>query len=53
MHWLGLKGVLLCCAAVCVSGMTREYFLRIEEVSWNYVPSGMNLIQNRTVDEDE
>uniref|UniRef100_H2VCE2 Ceruloplasmin n=1 Tax=Takifugu rubripes TaxID=31033 RepID=H2VCE2_TAKRU len=53
MHRLGLKGVLLCCAAVCVSGMTREYFLRIEEVSWNYAPSGMNLIQNRTVDEDE
>lgn len=53
MHRLGLKGVLLCCAAVCVSGMTREYFLKIEEVSWNYAPSGMNLIQNRTLDEDE
>ncbi|KAE8293886.1 Ceruloplasmin [Larimichthys crocea] len=33
--------------------MTREYFLRIEEVSWNYAPSGMNVIQNRTLDEDE
>ncbi|XP_034386087.1 ceruloplasmin-like [Cyclopterus lumpus] len=50
----GLKGVLLlCCAAVCASGMTREYFLRIEEVSWNYAPSGMNIIQNITLQEDE
>uniref|UniRef100_H3CCD3 ferroxidase n=1 Tax=Tetraodon nigroviridis TaxID=99883 RepID=H3CCD3_TETNG len=50
---LGLKGVLLFCAAVCVSGTTREYFFRIEEVSWNYAPTGMNVIQNRTLDEDE
>lgn len=53
MHLLGLKGVLLLYAAVCVSGMTREYFLRIEEVSWNYAPTGMNVIHNRTLDEDE
>ncbi|XP_034386263.1 ferroxidase HEPHL1-like [Cyclopterus lumpus] len=33
--------------------MTREYFLRIEEVSWNYAPSGMNIIQNITLQEDE
>ncbi|XP_070688213.1 ceruloplasmin [Pempheris klunzingeri] len=53
MHRLGLKGVLLLfCAAVCVSGMKRVYFLRIEEVPWNYAPSGMNIIQNRTVQED-
>uniref|UniRef100_A0A4W6F5T2 ferroxidase n=1 Tax=Lates calcarifer TaxID=8187 RepID=A0A4W6F5T2_LATCA len=45
--------LLLCCAAVCVSGMRREYFVRIEEVSWNYAPSGMNIIQNRTLQEDE
>uniref|UniRef100_A0A8D0D299 Hephaestin n=1 Tax=Sander lucioperca TaxID=283035 RepID=A0A8D0D299_SANLU len=50
----GLNGVLLLCgAAGCVSGMRREYFLRIEEVSWNYAPSGMNFIQNRTLQEDE
>ncbi|XP_071342581.1 ceruloplasmin isoform X2 [Trachinotus anak] len=54
MRWLTLRSVLLLwCAAVCVSGMRREYFLRIEEVSWNYAPSGMNIIQNRTVAEDE
>ncbi|KAF1385398.1 hypothetical protein PFLUV_G00107330 [Perca fluviatilis] len=54
MHRLWLSGALLLCwAAVCVSGMRREYFLRIEEVSWNYAPSGMNLIQNRTLQEDE
>ncbi|XP_035508690.1 ceruloplasmin isoform X1 [Morone saxatilis] len=54
MHRLGLRGaLLLCCAAVCVSGVTREYFFRIEEVSWNYAPSGMNIIQNRTLQEDE
>ncbi|XP_053179120.1 ceruloplasmin [Scomber japonicus] len=51
MRRLGL--LLLCCAAVCVSGMRREYFIRIEEVPWNYAPSGMNIIQNRTLQEDE
>lgn len=50
----GLGGVLLlCCAAACASAMRREYFLRIEEVSWNYAPSGMNIIQNKTLQEDE
>ncbi|KAM8745224.1 ceruloplasmin [Acanthopagrus schlegelii] len=54
MHLLGFRVVLLLCwAAVCVSGMRREYFLRIEEVTWNYAPTGMNIIQNRTVQEDE
>ncbi|KAM8875479.1 ceruloplasmin [Spinachia spinachia] len=54
MQRLVLRGVLLLfCAAVCVSGMRREYFLKIEEVSWNYAPSGMNIIQNRTLQEDE
>ncbi|XP_042272930.1 ceruloplasmin [Thunnus maccoyii] len=33
--------------------MRREYFIRIEEVPWNYAPSGMNVIQNRTLQEDE
>lgn len=33
--------------------MRREYFLRIEEISWNYAPTGMNIIQNRTLQEDE
>uniref|UniRef100_A0A3B5B2E7 Hephaestin n=1 Tax=Stegastes partitus TaxID=144197 RepID=A0A3B5B2E7_9TELE len=45
--------LLLWCAAISVSGMRREYVLRIEEVSWNYAPSGMNVIQNRTLQEDE
>ncbi|XP_057698200.1 ceruloplasmin [Corythoichthys intestinalis] len=45
--------VLLSCASVCIHGVRREYFLRIDEVNWNYAPSGMNLIQNRTIQEDE
>ncbi|KAK5906909.1 hypothetical protein CesoFtcFv8_004813 [Champsocephalus esox] len=54
MHRLGLRGVLLLCfTAACASGMRREYFLRIEEVSWNYAPTGMNIIQNLTLQEDE
>ncbi|XP_028299924.1 ceruloplasmin [Gouania willdenowi] len=54
MGLFGLRLALgLCCAVVCVSGMRREYFIRIEEISWNYAPSGMNVIQNRTVLEDE
>lgn len=45
--------LLLCCAVICVSGMRRDYFIRIEEVSWNYAPTGMNVIQNRTLEQDE
>ncbi|KAG7471693.1 ceruloplasmin-like [Solea senegalensis] len=48
------KVLLLSCAAVsCASAARKEYFFRIEEVSWNYAPSGMNIIQNRTLDQDE
>uniref|UniRef100_A0A1A8FV06 Hephaestin n=1 Tax=Nothobranchius korthausae TaxID=1143690 RepID=A0A1A8FV06_9TELE len=50
--WLGVE-LLLCCAAMCVTGVRREYFIRIEEVSWNYAPSGRNVIQNRSLQEDE
>uniref|UniRef100_A0A672IYA0 ferroxidase n=1 Tax=Salarias fasciatus TaxID=181472 RepID=A0A672IYA0_SALFA len=54
MSMAGLKAaLLLCCGILSVSGMTREYFLRIEEITWNYAPSGMNVIQNRTLQEDE
>ncbi|MED6242927.1 hypothetical protein ATANTOWER_012131, partial [Ataeniobius toweri] len=44
--------LLLGCTVLCAAGMRREYFLRIEEVSWNYAPSGKNIIQNRTLQED-
>ncbi|XP_047443228.1 ceruloplasmin [Mugil cephalus] len=51
---LGLRLLLLlCCAVICVSGARRDYFIRIEEVAWNYAPSGMNIIQNRTLEQDE
>lgn len=53
MQWIGLLLLLLCCFAACVSAMTREYFLKIQEVSWNYAPTGTNVIQNRTVQDDE
>ncbi|XP_076010546.1 ceruloplasmin isoform X1 [Genypterus blacodes] len=50
---LGLKVLLLlCCTSVCVYSMDRVYFIKIEEVSWNYAPSGMNIIQNSTLQED-
>ncbi|CAL8306226.1 unnamed protein product [Lota lota] len=45
--------LLLCCVTACVSAMRREYFFRIEEIQWNYAPSGMNLIQNRTLQQDK
>ncbi|CAN9500898.1 unnamed protein product [Ophioblennius macclurei] len=45
--------LILCCGIMCVSGMTREYFFRIEEVTWNYAPTGLNIIHNRTMQEDE
>ncbi|XP_020507212.2 ceruloplasmin [Labrus bergylta] len=51
---LGLGRVLLlCCVAACVSGELRGYFFRIEEIPWNYAPTGMNVIQNCTLLEDE
>uniref|UniRef100_A0A667XES4 Ceruloplasmin n=1 Tax=Myripristis murdjan TaxID=586833 RepID=A0A667XES4_9TELE len=56
MHRVGLGLrllLLLCCTAVCVSAMRREYYLKIEEINWNYAPSGMNVIQNHTLQEDE
>ncbi|XP_041861138.1 ceruloplasmin [Melanotaenia boesemani] len=53
MDRFGLRTVLLLyCAVICVSGMKREYFFKIEEVSWNYAPSGKNIIQNLTLQED-
>uniref|UniRef100_A0A8C2ZQV7 Uncharacterized protein n=1 Tax=Cyclopterus lumpus TaxID=8103 RepID=A0A8C2ZQV7_CYCLU len=45
----GHQNMYLSLQELCASGMTREYFLRIEEVSWNYAPSGMNIIQNITL----
>lgn len=59
MQWTGPRRLLppllllLCCAAARVPAATRQYFLRIEEVSWNYAPTGKNVIQNRTVQDDE
>uniref|UniRef100_A0A667WZL3 Ceruloplasmin n=1 Tax=Myripristis murdjan TaxID=586833 RepID=A0A667WZL3_9TELE len=53
MHRVGLGLrllLLLCCTAVCVSAMRREYYLKIEEINWNYAPSGMNVIQNHTLE---
>uniref|UniRef100_A0A673MK80 ferroxidase n=1 Tax=Sinocyclocheilus rhinocerous TaxID=307959 RepID=A0A673MK80_9TELE len=50
LQWM-LLGV-LCCAGI-VSSITREYFLAIKEIQWDYAPSGINLIQNKTIKEDE
>ncbi|KAM6963128.1 ceruloplasmin [Aplochiton taeniatus] len=47
----GLMMLLLC--AACVSSLRREYFLRIEEVLWDYAPSGFNLIQNESLQQDQ
>uniref|UniRef100_A0A3B3HM20 Ceruloplasmin n=1 Tax=Oryzias latipes TaxID=8090 RepID=A0A3B3HM20_ORYLA len=41
------------CVLVSNSLLIERHFIQIEEVHWNYAPSGMNLIQNRTIDEDE
>ncbi|XP_030647121.1 ceruloplasmin [Chanos chanos] len=42
----------LCCVG-SVSCVTREYYLGIKEIQWDYAPSGKNLIQNTTLKEDE
>uniref|UniRef100_A0AAR2II85 Hephaestin n=1 Tax=Pygocentrus nattereri TaxID=42514 RepID=A0AAR2II85_PYGNA len=49
--WGNLFGFL--CSVGTVSCITREYFIAIKEVRWDYAPSGMNLIQNKTLKEDE
>uniref|UniRef100_A0A672P7S2 ferroxidase n=1 Tax=Sinocyclocheilus grahami TaxID=75366 RepID=A0A672P7S2_SINGR len=54
-HNLGLRWTLLgvlCCAGIA-SSITREYFFAIKEIQWDYAPSGKNLIQNKTIEEDE
>ncbi|TRY54503.1 hypothetical protein DNTS_009213 [Danionella cerebrum] len=51
----GLQGTvifLLCCVGIA-SSITREYFFAINEIQWDYAPSGKNLIQNKTVHQDE
>uniref|UniRef100_A0A8C2F410 ferroxidase n=1 Tax=Cyprinus carpio TaxID=7962 RepID=A0A8C2F410_CYPCA len=50
LQWT-LLGV-LCCAGIA-SSITREYFFAIKEIEWDYAPSGKNLIQNKTIKEDE
>lgn len=50
LQWT-LLGV-LCCAGI-VSSIKREYFFAIKEIQWDYAPSGKNLIQNKTIKEDE
>uniref|UniRef100_A0A672PA71 ferroxidase n=1 Tax=Sinocyclocheilus grahami TaxID=75366 RepID=A0A672PA71_SINGR len=50
LRWT-LLGV-LCCAGIA-SSITREYFFAIKEIQWDYAPSGKNLIQNKTIEEDE
>lgn len=50
----GLRCLLvLSCVLGSTSAVTRTYFIRIEEMSWNYAPTGMNMIHNRTLPEDE
>ncbi|KAK7889548.1 hypothetical protein WMY93_025108 [Mugilogobius chulae] len=53
MSGLGPVLLVLSCLTLHVSAVTRTYFIRIEEHSWNYAPSGMNVIQNRTLPEDQ
>ncbi|KAL4630784.1 ceruloplasmin [Arapaima gigas] len=36
-----------------VSCGTREYFIGIKEIRWDYAPSGKNLILNKTIEEDK
>jgi len=34
------------------SGMTRTYYMAAEEVDWNYLPSGLNLLTNQPASEE-
>ncbi|XP_076879473.1 ceruloplasmin [Brachyhypopomus gauderio] len=53
MFKLQRSAAVLLCWAGLVSCIRREYFLAIKEVQWDYAPSGKNVIQNKTLAEDE
>ncbi|XP_072263991.1 ceruloplasmin-like [Pyxicephalus adspersus] len=38
---------------VCVVGKDREYFIGIQEIQWDYAPSGKNIISGNPIDKDE
>ncbi|XP_040205015.1 ceruloplasmin isoform X1 [Rana temporaria] len=45
---------LLCAMfVVCVMGKDREYFIGIQEIYWDYAPSGKNIISGNPIDKDE
>lgn len=33
--------------------LKRTYYIAIREENWNYAPSGRNLINNRSIEQDE
>ncbi|XP_032887757.1 ceruloplasmin [Amblyraja radiata] len=43
---------LLCLSAASLA-LTREYYIGIREVEWNYAPSGKNVIAGTKIDKDE
>ncbi|CAL1593381.1 unnamed protein product [Knipowitschia caucasica] len=48
-----LQCVVFCSVLLQAAAVTRTYFIRIEETNWNYAPSDMNMVHNRTLAEDE
>ncbi|XP_028650392.1 ceruloplasmin [Erpetoichthys calabaricus] len=45
--------ILMLIFASTAYGVTRKYYLGIEEIEWDYAPSKINLILNKPVAEDE
>uniref|UniRef100_A0A3P8Y2W5 ferroxidase n=1 Tax=Esox lucius TaxID=8010 RepID=A0A3P8Y2W5_ESOLU len=44
---------LLLSSVTTVSCITREYFIGIKEIQWDYAPTGKNVILNKPLKEDE
>ncbi|XP_028855794.1 ceruloplasmin [Denticeps clupeoides] len=50
LEWTLFLGL---CAAGTVTCARRDYFIGIKEIQWDYAPSGINQIHNRTIKDDE
>ncbi|CAM4557334.1 unnamed protein product [Leuciscus chuanchicus] len=52
--WNCLRSLSIFCAVIAqASGMTRNFYIGIQEENWDYAPSGQNLINGKPIAADE
>jgi len=47
--WLFLAWLLPFLVSACAAATTRHYYIAAEDVTWDYAPSGLNLIESRPI----